>query len=87
VPTQPLRPAVGHALTRGAGDVPHRYQAKQTAPDASTIKVAGDWLLKNVPALTGALTSLFVNPIVGKVVEAAGDLAAKWVKERLGTSN
>lgn len=53
-------------------------------PDGSIIKVAGDWLLKNIPGLAGALTSLFLNPIVGKVVEAAGDLAADWVKEQFG---
>jgi hypothetical protein len=69
------------------GQLGEELTKTEEPPDASTIKVAGDWLLKNVPALTGALTSLFVNPIVGKVVEAAGDLAAKWVKERLGTSN
>lgn len=51
-------------------------------PAANMIKFAGDWLLKNVPALAGALSGLFTNPIVGKVVEAAGDLAANWVKQR-----
>ena len=56
-------------------------------PDASTIKVAGNWLLDNVSALAGTLASLFVNPIIGKVVEAAGDIAATWVKERFGHAN
>jgi hypothetical protein len=51
-------------------------------PDANVIKFAGDWLLKNVPALAGTLSGLFTNPIVGKVMEAAGDLAANWVKQR-----
>jgi hypothetical protein len=67
------------------GQLEEELTRTEEPPDASTIKVAGDWLLKNIPALTGTLASLFVNPIVGKVVEAAGDLAAKWVKERLGT--
>ena len=53
-------------------------------PDASTIKVAGEWLLKNVPALAGTIASVFLNPIVGKVVEAAGDIASGWVRQRFG---
>jgi len=55
---------------------------KDGNPDPSIIKTSGNWLMKNIPALTGALTSLFINPIVGKVVEAAGNLAADWVKEQ-----
>jgi len=51
-------------------------------PDASIIKVAGNWLLDNLPALAGSLASLFLNPIIGKVVAAAGDLAAEWVQKR-----
>jgi len=53
-------------------------------PDASIIKVAGNWLLENIPALAGTLASVFLSPVVGKVVEAAGDIAAEWVKERFG---
>ena len=53
-------------------------------PDASMIKVAGNWLLENIPALAGTLASVFASPIVGKVVEAAGDIAAEWVKKRFG---
>jgi len=53
-------------------------------PDASTIKVAGSWLLDNIPALAGTVVSVFASPIVGKVVEAAGDIAAEWVKKRFG---
>lgn len=53
-------------------------------PDASTIKVAGQWLLKNIPPLSGALAGLFRNPAVGQIVEAAGDVAASWVREQFG---
>ena len=67
------------------GQLEEELTGTEEPPDASTIKVVGEWLLKNIPALTDPLTSLFVNPIVGKVVEAAGDLASMWVKERLGT--
>lgn len=51
-------------------------------PDASMIKVAGNWLLKNIPALAGTIAHLFLSPVVGKVVEAAGDLAVEWVTEQ-----
>jgi hypothetical protein len=53
-------------------------------PDASTIKVVGDWLLENVPALAGTITGVFVNPVVGKAVKAAGSIAAEWVGKRFG---
>jgi len=53
-------------------------------PDASLVKVAGNWLLENVPALAGTLAGIFLNPVVGKVVEAAGDIATEWVRERFG---
>jgi hypothetical protein len=56
-------------------------------PDAPTLKAAGDWLLDHLPALAGALARLFANPITGKVVAAAGDGAAAWVKERFGHTN
>lgn len=67
-----------------AGQLEQELTKQDEPPDASVIKVAGAWLLKNMPGLTGALTSLFLNPIVGKVVEAAGDLAADWVKKQFG---
>jgi hypothetical protein len=51
-------------------------------PDGSTIKVAGGWLLKNVPAIAGSLANLFINPIVGKVIEAGGEVASRWVQEK-----
>lgn len=54
------------------------------APDPSIIKVAGNWLLDHIPGLAGVITSVFTNPIVGKVVEAAGGVASDWVRDRLG---
>jgi hypothetical protein len=66
------------------GQLGQELTKTDTPPDASTIKVAGEWLLKNVPALAGTIASVFLNPIVGKVVEAAGDIAFEWVKQRFG---
>jgi hypothetical protein len=62
----------------------HELTKTDVPPDASTIKVAGTWLLKNVPALTGTLASLFAHPTVAKAVKAAGEIAADWAKGRFG---
>ena len=45
-------------------------------PELSRIQEVRDWFVKHAPAMLGTVTSLFVNPIVGKIVEAAGDMAA-----------
>jgi len=42
-------------------------------PDVSTIQYVGRWFRKNLPQLAGAVVSVVVNPIVGKLVGAAGD--------------
>jgi hypothetical protein len=68
------------------GQLEGELTKRDGAPDGSVIKVAGEWLLKNIPALAGTLATVFLNPIVGKVVEAAGDLAAGWVKQRFGSA-
>lgn len=48
-------------------------------PDVSTIGYIKKWFAKNAPGLAGAVTSVIVHPVVGKVVTAAGDaLAAKF---------
>jgi hypothetical protein len=51
-------------------------------PAWSTLQRAGDWLLQNAPSLAGTLGRLFLHPLVGRVVEAAGDVAAAWVRDR-----
>jgi hypothetical protein len=53
-------------------------------PDPSKIVLVRDWFLKNAPGLAGAVTGMVVNPIVGKLVAAAGDLAAGEFKRLLG---
>jgi hypothetical protein len=42
------------------------------------------WFKRNLPALAGAVVSVIVNPIVGKVVEAAGTGLAAEVQRRFG---
>jgi hypothetical protein len=45
-------------------------------PDVSLMAQARTWFLKHAPGLLGAVTTVIVNPIVGKVVQAAGDAVA-----------
>jgi hypothetical protein len=43
-----------------------------------------NWFRKNVPALAGMVTSVVVHPIVGKLVEAGGDMLVKDFNKRFG---
>jgi hypothetical protein len=53
-------------------------------PDLSTFAYVKSWFGKNLPNLLGGVTSLVVNPLVGKVVQAATGLAAAELKRRFG---
>jgi hypothetical protein len=67
-----------------ADRVEKELTAKDRKPDGGKLKAAALWLLEYGGKIAGAVTSIFVSPIVGKVVEAAGDLAAGWVKDQFG---
>ena len=54
-------------------------------PDISTMEYVRNWFGKNLPQLAGAVTGLVVNPIVGKLVEAAGETIAHEFKRRFGS--
>jgi hypothetical protein len=45
-------------------------------PDLSTMEYVKNWFGKHIPGLAGAVVSIVVHPIVGKLVEAAGDMLA-----------
>lgn len=51
-------------------------------PDLSTFAYVKNWFVKNAPRLAGDITGLVVHPIVGKLVEAAGELAAAEFRRR-----
>lgn len=53
-------------------------------PQLSTLEYVRNWFGKNLPGLLGGVTSLIVNPIVGKVVEAASGLAADALRKQFG---
>jgi len=53
-------------------------------PNLSKMESVKNWFGKNVPALAGAVTGVVVHPIVGKLVEAGGDLLVKDFQRRFG---
>jgi len=55
---------------------------KAEKPNVSKMEGVLDWFKKNVPQLAGAVASVIVNPIVGTVVQAAGEVAAQEFRHR-----
>ena len=55
-------------------------------PDLTTMEYVRNWFAKNVPALAGAVTGVIVNPIVGKLVEAAGETLSEEFRRRFGST-
>jgi hypothetical protein len=68
-----------------AGELEQAITAKE--PDLSTLEYVQRWFAKNLPSLAGAVTSVIVHPIVGKVVEAAGDVIANEFRRRFGRTS
>ena len=59
---------------------------REKKPDISTMENLKKWFGKHIPGLAGAVTAAVVNPLVGKLVEAAGGLVAADFKQRFGGS-
>ncbi len=55
-------------------------------PDLTTMEYVRNWFVKHLPGLAGAVTSVVVHPIVGKLVEAAGDALAAEFRRRFGSA-
>jgi hypothetical protein len=53
-------------------------------PDLTTLEYVKRWFARNLPELAGAVTGIIVHPIVGKLVEAAGDGLAAEFRRRFG---
>jgi hypothetical protein len=45
-------------------------------PDVTTIRYVAQWFGRNLPKLAGAVTTVVVHPLVGRLVEAAGEMLA-----------
>lgn len=54
------------------------FQEALTAekPDLNTAQYVRNWFLKRLPTVAGLVTGVLVNPVVGKLVHSAGDVAA-----------
>lgn len=61
------------ALER-VGELEQAVKAKE--PDLTTIQYVKQWFARKLPAAAGLIASVLVHPIVGKVVERAGDQLA-----------
>ena len=59
-------------------------QVTSKKPDVTTIEKIKVWFAKNLPGMLGMLTGILTHPIVGKLVEAAGEYTLGQFRERLG---
>jgi hypothetical protein len=55
--------------------------------DLTTLQYVRAWFGKNVPKLAGSVTGLIIHPVVGKIVEAAGELAASQFRALFGETS
>lgn len=53
-------------------------------PDLSTMEYVRNWFARNVPKLAGAVTAIIIHPLVGRLVEAAGDALVSEFQQRFG---
>ena len=53
-------------------------------PDLGVIGYVKQWFTRHLPQLAGAVSGVIVHPIVGKLVEAAGDGLAAEFKHHFG---
>lgn len=51
-------------------------------PDLSTMEYVKNWFGKHLPALAGTVVGVVVHPVVGKLVEAAGDALVEEFTKR-----
>ena len=54
------------------------------APDLATMEYVKRWFARHVPGLAGAVAGVVVDPVVGKLVEMAGEALAAEFRRRFG---
>jgi hypothetical protein len=92
-----LRQAVDSLKTQVAQQAPPDKQAQAVQhldelhqavtaprPELSTMEYVRNWFVKNIPTMAGAVTSIVLDPIVGRLVQAGGDVLAADFKRRFG---
>ncbi|MEA2213645.1 MAG: hypothetical protein QOF83_3593 [Solirubrobacteraceae bacterium] len=52
-------------------------------PDPGTVRRVLRWFKANAPQLAGAVVSVVINPLVGKVVEGAGTAMAERIQQAI----
>jgi hypothetical protein len=62
-------------------------EAIATKPSLHRMMAIRDWFAVHLPAMLGAVTSVFVDPLVGKIVEASGEIAADAFRKKFGISS
>jgi hypothetical protein len=62
-------------------------EAIATKPSLHRMTAIRDWFAVHLPAMLGAVTSVFVDPLVGKIVEASGEIAADAFRKKFGISS
>lgn len=75
-------PAQKHAAQERVDELAAAITAEK--PDLTTMEYVKQWFVKNLPSLAGAVTGVVINPIVGKLVQAAGDALAEEFRRRFG---
>ncbi|HEX5727471.1 MAG TPA: hypothetical protein VFX98_18510 [Longimicrobiaceae bacterium] len=80
-------PDVGEEERAKAQEKVRELEEAVTAPepDLSTMEYVRNWFAKHLPTLAGAVTSVVVNPIVGKLVATAGDALSAEFQRRFGS--
>jgi hypothetical protein len=61
-------------------------EVKSPKPDLGRLQAAKRWFVANLPKLAGAVGSVVVHPIVGKLVEATGEAMAQRWKEHVAAA-
>ena len=80
-----VQPDKKEAAFERVGELEHAIAEKK--PDLSTMEYVRNWFIKNLPGLAGAVTSVVVHPIVGKLVEAGGDALVGEFRRRFGDTS
>lgn len=53
-------------------------------PELTTMESVRNWFIVNIPTMAGAVTSIVLSPLVGRLVQAGGDLLVADFKHRFG---
>ena len=53
-------------------------------PDLTTVQYVKQWFARKLPAVAGLVGSILIHPLVGRLIERAGDAAAAAIFEQPG---